>query len=52
MFYTQGNPVALLVDLAKPKSTPRRFPDPQAALAWCIKHRVRFVYLPSDLSGN
>lgn len=49
MFYTHGNPAAILVTTTgtKHRETHKRFPDPHAALAWCIQHRAQFIYLPA-----
>ena len=55
MFYTEGNPSAVLVTNQGDRLTRRhsRFKSAQAALAWCIVQRAKFVYLPTaDVCHN
>lgn len=49
MFYTHGNPIALVVTQtgSESRQNRKRVTGPHAALDWCIKHRAKFVYLPA-----
>jgi hypothetical protein len=54
MFYTQGNPIALLTNSGAKKRRHLTFATAAAALAWCVINRSNFVYFPcaSDASHN
>lgn len=53
MFYTEGNPVALVVSNVEGKRTDRKVPiaNGEAALDWCRQHGSVMVYLPFDMAG-
>jgi len=54
MFYTESNPVAVLVSTSggKRKLKNVRFTEPEEALAWCREHRAAFVYTPVGFDAN
>jgi hypothetical protein len=49
MFYDASTKAAVVVRCraAKRSARARRWPQPHAALDWCIKHRATFVFIPS-----
>lgn len=54
MFYTESNPVAVLVTTTggdrKLKNV--RHTDPQEALAWCREHQAAFIYTPIGFDAD
>jgi hypothetical protein len=49
MFYIEGQTIAVLVTRKGKKmiETHPRFATPASALAWCIKNRAGFTYVPA-----
>lgn len=54
MFYSEGNPAAMLVTnrAGRRKCTAMDFPTAEAALGWCRKHLAVLVYMPVNLARN
>ena len=54
MFYTEGNPIALVVENRKGNRIEKELTldTAEAALAWCKKHGAMLVYLPFDPTRN
>jgi hypothetical protein len=54
LFYDGTANAAVMVQkrAGKRSARPRRFPDAPAALAWCIRRGVVFVYLPLLLAAK
>ena len=52
MFYTEGNPAALLVitKAGKPSESTMDFPKAEAALEWCRQHGANLYYMSVNLS--
>ena len=53
MLYTEGQTLAVLVTRHGTafKETHPRFSTAGRALAWCVKHRAGFIYVPSAPSN-
>ena len=47
MFYDSATALAILVtnNRGRMSQQVKKFPDAQAALAWCLEHRVSFCYV-------
>ncbi len=54
MFYTEGNPAAILVSnkFGRRTSKAMQFTTADRALAWCRKNLTVLVYLSVNLQGN
>ena len=54
LFFNEGNPVAVLLTriAGKHKTKPMKFPQAEAALAWCRDSGAMMVYCPVALSRN
>jgi len=54
MFYTEGNPAALLLEnkAGQRATSGMNFPTAEAALGWCRQSGVMLVYCPVNLSAN
>jgi hypothetical protein len=54
MFYTEGNPAAMLVTNTAGRYSKRAmtFPTAEAALGWCRSNAATLVYFSVDLQRN
>lgn len=54
MFYSEGNPIALVVTNVGERSSERvvRVRSALIGLTWCQARRAAFVYVPASLEGN
>jgi len=54
MFYTEGNPLALLMTSKAGRRNVgnMRMPTAEAALAWCRKNMFMLVYMPYAVERN
>lgn len=54
LYVTEGIQTAILLTHLKTgfKESPRKFPSPERALAWCRVKAVRMIYLPTAWAMN